>query len=142
MEYLQAFYHAQPAFWFMVFFIVIVGYLTHIDRRFVKKAVVIEAEVVAYETIKDESSTLYEAKLRYAYGGQTYYGSSGSRSAVKRYEIGQKLSLLVNPDNPREIRVSGSVLESPLRLFRVFMIIFLGVTTLIFIAWYVSSLLA
>lgn len=141
VNFIKAFYDIQPAFWFMVGFIVLVSYLSFLDRRFVNKAVPVDGEVISYETIKDESSTLYEAKIRYVFQGQTYYQASKARSAAKIYKIGQRVELLVNPDQPREIRLQGRVSESPLRLFLTIMKVCMWFCVFIFFAAYISRLI-
>ncbi len=140
MSLLEAFYSAQPAFWFMIVFMVMVGYSCFLDRRFTKEAKCVEAEVIDYETIKGESSTLYEAKIRYVFEGNTYYHALTARSPVKRYQIGERLPLLVNPANPHEVRIQGSVEENPLRLFLVFKKIAMWICILAFLAWFISAL--
>lgn len=140
MNFINAFYDAQPAFWFMVGFIILVSYLSFLDRRFVKKAELIEGEVIGYETIDDESSTLYEAKIRYLFQGQTYYQSSAARSSVKPYQIGERIPMLVNPEKPREIRLLSRISESPLRLFLNIMKIVMWFCVFVFLAVYMSSL--
>lgn len=141
MNFIHAFYDAQPAFWFMVGFIILVSYLSFLDRRFVKKAELIEGEVIGYETIDDESSTLYEAKIRYLFQEQTYYQSSAARSSVKPYQIGERIPMLVDPEQPQKIRLLGRVSESPLRLFLNIMKIAMWFCVFVFLAWYVSSLM-
>lgn len=140
MNFIKAFYDAQPFFWLMMGIIVLVSYLSILDRRFVKKAVPTEGEVIGYETIKDESSTLYEAKIRYLFQGQTYHQSSAARSAVKVYQIGERIPMLVNPEKPREIRLLTRISESPLRLFINIMKIVMWFCVFIFLAVYMSSL--
>ncbi|WP_432784650.1 hypothetical protein AAEX37_01592 [Oligella sp. MSHR50489EDL] len=141
MRFLQAFYDAQPAFWFMVGFIVLVNYLSYRDQRFVNKAVLLEGEVSGYETVDSESSVLYRAKIHYVFNGQNYYKSSTVSSSVKLYEVGQRLPLLVDPDNANSIRVLGRISESPLRLFLKIMKICMWFGVFIFFAWYLSSLI-
>lgn len=99
----------------LVALLVIVLKLMAVNREFTRHAQQVDAVITSYETIKDESSTLYQAHFKFELDGKVFAGQSKRRSAVKPYAIGTTLPILVNRQNPSETRMLGTIAESPLR---------------------------
>jgi len=70
------------------------------------------AEVASYFTSvssdEDGGETYsYFPVMRYYIAGKCYEQKSDTGSGKKKYEIGQKVNILYNPDNPNEFMIEG-----------------------------------
>lgn len=103
-------------------------YLMYLEKRYFEGADVAVAEVIGHQsrTDDDNDSLLYSPLYRYECNGQVYEGESISYSSTKLHEVGQIIPIYVQRHKPQKSILKGHASESPLRVFRYVMLVFMG----------------
>lgn len=91
--------------------LVVAGYFVYDHQQFEKTAVTVTGTVVdfhSYVSNNDNSSTtMYSPIFEYEYEGKKYTFESNSGSNVKAYDVGERIDILVNPENPADVLVNS-----------------------------------
>ena len=74
-----------------------------------RRWLLIEAEITGFLTTtetneKGSTTTYYAPEYTYSFGGNTYTQSSNSYSNINLHNVGDRVSLLIDPDHPEKIR--------------------------------------
>lgn len=88
----------------------VAGYFVYDHQQFEKNAVTVNGTVVDFDsyisTDDNSSTTMYSPIFEYEYEGKKYTYVSTSGSSVKEYEVGERIDILVNPENPADVLVN------------------------------------
>ncbi len=89
----------------------IAGYLIYAHQQFEKNAVTVKGTVVEFQSYisnnDNSSTTMYTPVFEYEYKGKKYTYVSTSGSNVKEYEVGERIDILVDPENPDDVLVNS-----------------------------------
>ena len=91
----------------MLFF---AGYLYFKEKKFEQNAYKTVGEIVDFEThhsSSDSGGTMYAPKVSFVDRGTTYYCVSKTSSSNPDYEIGEKVEVLYEPNNPSKATIKG-----------------------------------
>lgn len=89
----------------------VAGYLIYAHQQFEKNAVTVKGTVVEFQSYisnnDNSSTTMYTPVFEYEYKGKKYTYVSTSGSNVKEYEVGERIDILVDPENPDDVLVNS-----------------------------------
>lgn len=89
--------------------VVIGGYIGEKNRcTFETQGVVVELKAYTTSSRKSSHRTSYHPVYSYEYNGQTYTHTDQAGSNPPAFTAGQRLTIMVNPDDPTEIYVPDS----------------------------------
>lgn len=92
--------------------LLVVGYLIYSHQQFEKNAKVVKATLTAYQSYdsRDDdgsTTTMFTPVFEYEFKGTKHTYVSNSSSSSKDYEIGEKVDMMVNPDDPKDVLVDS-----------------------------------
>jgi len=92
--------------------LVVVFYLLYTHQQFEKNALTVKGTVVEFQSYESRnknssSTTMYTPVFEYEFKGKKYTYVSTSSSNIKEYEVGERLDILVDPENPSEVLVNS-----------------------------------
>ncbi len=90
----------------------VVFYLLYTHQQFEKNALTVKGTVVEFQSYESRnknssSTTMYTPVFEYEFKGKKYTYVSTSSSNIKEYEVGERLDILVDPENPSEVLVNS-----------------------------------
>ena len=89
----------------------VVVYLLYTHQQFEKNARTVKGTVVEFQSYEsrnnNSSTTMYTPVFEYELKGKKYTYVSTSSSNIKEYEVGERLDILVDPENPAEVLVNS-----------------------------------
>ncbi|MCB0489208.1 MAG: DUF3592 domain-containing protein [Cyclobacteriaceae bacterium] len=91
--------------------LLIVLYIIYSNNQFVKRAIPVMGEVVnydSYESSNDDggTTTMFTPTYAYSFNGREYKYKSTTSSSAQDYSIGDKVEILVDPDDPNSILIN------------------------------------
>jgi len=92
--------------------LVVVFYLLYTHQQFEKNALTVKGTVVEFQSYESRnknssSTTMYTPVFEYEFKGKKYTYVSTSSSNIHEYEVGERLDILVDPENPSEVLVNS-----------------------------------
>jgi len=92
--------------------LIVVVYVVYSNNQFSQKAIPVTGEVISYDSHESSdddggSTTMYTPTYGYSYNGKNYTYTSSTSSSSPDYDIGEKVEVLVDPDNPEEVLVNA-----------------------------------
>ena len=90
----------------------VVFYLIYSHQQFEKSAKVVKATMTAYQSYESRddngnTTTMFTPVFEYEFKGKAYTHVSTTSSSSKDYEIGEKIDVLVNPDDPQDVLINS-----------------------------------
>lgn len=91
--------------------LMIVLYIIYSNNQFVKRAIPVMGEIVnydSYESSNDDggTTTMFTPTFAYSFHGREYKYKSTTSSSAQDYKIGDKVEILVDPDDPNSVLVN------------------------------------
>lgn len=91
--------------------LMIVLYVIYSNNQFVKRAIPVTGEIVnydSYESSNDDggSTTMFTPTFAYSFNGREYKYKSSTSSSAQDYKIGDKVEILVDPNDPNSVLVN------------------------------------
>lgn len=80
-------------------------YSVNADWR--ERAEPVEGVVVDFEEESDADGTMYATVYRYVHDGEEYTRTSTVKQSPKPYSRGERIPVLVNPDDPHDAMIDG-----------------------------------
>jgi hypothetical protein len=95
-----------------VIMLLVVFYLIYSHQQFEKNAKVVKATITeyqSYESRDDNGNTtvMFTPVFEYEFKGTKHTYVSTTSSSSRDYEIGQKVDMLVNPDDPQDVLINS-----------------------------------
>jgi len=92
--------------------LLVVAYLIYSHQQFAKNAMVVKATLTAYQSYdsRDDdgsTTTMFTPVFEYEFKGTKHTYVSNSSSSSQDYEIGEKVDMMVNPDDPQDVLVDS-----------------------------------
>lgn len=90
----------------------IAAYFVVSNYQFSKRAITVNGRVIdynSYQSTDDDggSTTMYTPTFEYEFQGKTYTHKSSTSTSSKDYKINERVDVLVDPDNPKEILIDS-----------------------------------
>ena len=90
----------------------IAAYFVVSNYQFSKRAITVNGRVIDYDSYQSTdddggSTTMYTPTFEYEFQGKTYTHKSSTSTSSKDYKINERVDVLVDPDNPKEILIDS-----------------------------------
>lgn len=89
----------------------VAAYFVYSNRQFEQRARPVQGTVVDFQsyvsTNDNSSTTMYKPVFEYVFNGKTYTYVSTTSSSSPEFEVGEKVNILVNPQNPEDVLVDS-----------------------------------
>lgn len=90
----------------------IAAYFVVSNYQFSKRAITVNGRVIDYDSYQSTgddggSTTMYTPTFEYEFQGKTYTHKSSTSTSSKDYKIHERVDVLVDPDNPKEILIDS-----------------------------------
>jgi hypothetical protein len=92
--------------------LLVVAYLIYSHQQFEKNAKVVKATVTEYQSYNSRdddgsTTTMFTPVFEYEFKGTKHTYVSNTSSSSKDYEIGEKVDMMVNPDDPQDVLIDS-----------------------------------
>ena len=90
----------------------VAAYVTYANNQFSKRAIPVSGEVISYSSYESNdddggTTTMFTPTFSYTYNGKNYTHASNVSSSGQDYQIGEKVDVLVDPDDPTEVLIDS-----------------------------------